>query len=239
MICYEGGLMQPDDSGYRLTDDWREDKHKREGDFRNEGIFERFIKQALDVLISDVKRKKLQRYCRYLHRELRTLDYKYTEKLSEIFRELSKDDYQDIQNQLHHYRQEIDKPLPHRIEFFKAINDVFNLQHNILFEDYLYELRNYGTDDRLAEDLQQLNNKIIRGVILNNILKLNYKDQRELERKLRRAVREYRGEYDDPYDYKKVLESGTFPPRRSRNCQNGECEARFFLGVDVDTDYID
>lgn len=238
MISIEGfrkGIMRPNDSGFRITDHWREDKHKREGDFRYEGIFERFIRKTLDVLINDVRGKKLKRYCRYLHRELRTMGFKYTNRLSKIFKDLSKDDSDDIKQEFIEYRKEVDKKLPHRIEFFKAINEVFNLQQNVVFEDYLYELRNYGNGDRLAEDLHKLTHKILHGIILNSIIKLRYKDQKELEKKLRRAVREYKGESDDPYEFQKVLESGTFPPRRGGDCENGQCEVNVFHGVDVGT----
>lgn len=163
---------------------------------RNTGIFVDFLAKLLDLLSStSFPVKKLKKYCKVMHRALRYIGYRFTKKLSRHFKDLSLMYGDEIKVVMQKHRRELHKNLLHRTEFLEAMNEVFNLQDNLQFNDYILDVRDYGNEDKLF--IHEETSKIINNVILNKIYKLSGKEQNQLEKKLKKAIKEYDGiEYD-------------------------------------------
>ncbi|CAK1553031.1 unnamed protein product [Leptosia nina] len=157
---------------------------------RSKSIFETFLKQLVDILIADFAEKKLRRYCRILYEQLRYSEYRYGRKFAKHFKHLSRMYHDELLEELEFYRRELDKSMQHRTEFFEAINEAFTLQQEILFADYLYDLRDYGKEDKLF--IHEETRKLIKNVIIESILKLSAKSQNDIATKLRRALKEFK-----------------------------------------------
>lgn len=160
---------------------------KKENDLRTEGIFERFIRRLLELLTTSFPEGRLPKYCRILSRHVLKLEYKYAKRLGKHLKYMSQMYPEDVKEKLLLYNKFLEENRPHTTAFFDAINFAFTLQQHMLFEDYVYELKNYGSKDKLYidEDTEKL-----LDTILGNILKLSARDRKDIERKLRYAVKE-------------------------------------------------
>lgn len=170
------------------------DKYMKRPGIRSEGIFERFLRNLLETLIDHFPIGKLARYIRVLTEKLGRMRNKYSQRLSKHLRHLSKMYRDEIRSELLEYKNDLFRKSPHRVEFLNAMNDVFTLEQNLRFDDYIYDLRNYGTRDKLFIDEETSN--LLNVIIAGTILKLSVKQQREIIRKLRRAVKEYEQDPD-------------------------------------------
>ena len=162
-------------------------KKEWKGDLRIEGIFERFIRRLLELLTTSFPEGRLPKYCRILSRHVTKLEYKYAKRLGKHLKYMSQMYSEDVKKELLLYKKILDENRPHSTAFFDAINVAFTLQQHMLFEDYVYELKNYGSKDKLYidEDTEKL-----LEIILGSILKLSARDRKDIERKLRYAVKE-------------------------------------------------
>ncbi|KAL0820200.1 hypothetical protein ABMA28_006124 [Loxostege sticticalis] len=95
----------------------------------------------------------------------------------------------ELHAELVSYRKELDKPSMLRTEFLEAMNSLFTLKEKLQFNDYLFDLRDYGNEDiiRIDEETKKLLNMIVESVD-----KLSKNDRKELERKLRKAIKDYK-----------------------------------------------
>lgn len=157
------------------------------------GIFEIFLMNWLKLLTwKNIKIRKLREYCRTLEEELCHMDYKWTAKLSDYFKSLSKLDAHNIQEEFKSYKDDFENNTSRRRrEFFYAIERAFNAQQAGQFMDYIYELKDWlqNRKNYIADETYNL----IKNIIIRNIQKkLSVREQIELERNLKRAVREYR-----------------------------------------------
>lgn len=157
---------------------------------RSNEIFETFLEQLLDVLTAqEFLGKKLKKYFKILYKELRYSDYRISRKFGKHCKYLYHEYNDDLLKELEFYRRELSKKTKPRVEFFSAINEAFTLQQKVLFNDYLYDLRDYGTDDKL--NIRYETNKLINYVIIESILKLSAKSQNDIVWKLRKALKEF------------------------------------------------
>lgn len=160
---------------------------------RSKVIFETFLKKILDLMITDFPESKLKKYCRIVYKQLRFSEYRDVRKIAKHFKYLSRMYQDDLLKELEFYRRELDKTTEHRAAFFEAINEAFTLREHMLFSDYLYDLRNYGTEDKLY--IHEETKKLINNVIIENILKLSAKTQNDVVKKFRKALKEFNTEY--------------------------------------------
>lgn len=125
------------------------EQHHTPDNFSMEGSFERFIRSLLDLLSTAFPERKLTRYCRILNRSLREFDYRATRDLAKHFRYLSRMYREDLKEEIVKYRKEYDKKLHYKTEFLHAMNQLFTLRENLLFSDYIHDLKDYGNEDKL------------------------------------------------------------------------------------------
>lgn len=173
----------------RSAEQWQEN-------FRNDrdGIFEKFVREYLQLL-KGITGSKVRKYCRTVERHLRDAGYQYTRRLARLFKNWAEFD-ESIAGDIEKYLQEFDNKLPHRTAFFEAMNHVFTLQQAVLFDDYIYDLTNYGNERKL--DMDSETRKLIKDVIIYNIEVLSRSEKRDLEKKLKKAIKEYkRNEFHD------------------------------------------
>lgn len=157
---------------------------------RSEGIFDRFLQNYLDILSTAFTGKELVRYCRMMSRELNKMEFRYTERLAKHFKRLSKKHRDEIVDEMAEYRREYDEKTPTQLEFYDAINQAFTLQHNLKFVDYIHSLLAFGKGDLLFVSIQELSRNILQ-MIVNCIEKMGQKELKDLEKKLKRAIKEY------------------------------------------------
>lgn len=155
---------------------------------RTEGIFTKFVRALLDLLIKDFPEDKLDRYCRVLYRHLRQFPYSYAHTLAKLLRRLSRMYRPDIKDELRQYRKDLDQELVFRKQFLDNMNQVFNLKEAIQFNKYIAEMRRYGKGEKtfIDEETSKMLNTIIY-----TVTKIARTDPRELERKLKKAIKEY------------------------------------------------
>lgn len=179
------GLVKSNDNGVHVLTQFS-DQH---GGFNSEGIFVRFLRNGLDLLSTTFPERKLIRYCRVVSRELDKIDYKHTKQLAKHLRYLSRMYREEIKEEMSQYRQALDKSLPFRTEFLQAMNEAFTLRDNLLFGDYVHDLKDYGNEEKLfiAEETRKLLNDVIVGAIL----KLSSRGQRDLVKLMKKAVYEF------------------------------------------------
>lgn len=134
----------------------------------------------------------MSRYCMTVNRYLRDSEYKYSQKLARLFKELVHLG-SAANNKFARYRKVLDKKMPHRSAFLKAMNEVFTLQQAVSFDDYIYDLENYGKG--LKFSIKKETRKLIDNVIIDNINKLSEWDIDDLHKKLKNAIKEY-NQYD-------------------------------------------
>ncbi|CAH0713157.1 unnamed protein product, partial [Brenthis ino] len=162
---------------------------KKTSGLRTDGIFESFLRRLLELLTTSFPERKLPKYCRILSHHTYDVEYKYAQRLAKHIKYMSQMYPEDIKKELVYYKQALDTKRPHRIAFLDAINTAFTLREYIIFDDYVYELQNYGTNDKLYMD--EDTEKLINNVILGSILKLSARDRKDLERKLKFAIKEF------------------------------------------------
>lgn len=156
----------------------------------SEGIFDRFLRNYLDVLSTAFTGKELKRYCSIMHKELYKMEFTYTKRLAKHFRRLSKMHRDNVVDELTQYRRDFDEKLPRQQEFFIAINGAFTLQHNLQFDDYVHALLEFGRGHLLFITIQENTRKILN-MILNCIDKMGERERRDLEKIMKKAVKEY------------------------------------------------
>lgn len=156
---------------------------------RSEGIFERFLRNYLHMLSRGLTGKQLIKYCRMVSKELKKMEFTYTERLSKHYRRLSRMYREDLESEMEQYRKQLEEKLPHRQNFLQAMNEVFTLQQNLRFDDYNHDLLDFANGHKLS--MQEETRKLLNDVIVNSIDKLSNRDQRILEKKLRLAIKEY------------------------------------------------
>ncbi|CAH2089758.1 unnamed protein product [Euphydryas editha] len=161
----------------------------KKSDLRSKGIFETFLHNLLDLLTTQFPGKKLPRYCRILSSSIYSIENKYAQRFAKHFKYMSRMYPEDLKKELLFYKDELNKRRPRRVEFLNAMNSLFTLQEYVLFDDYVYEVRNYGTDNKLFIDDET--DKIVEGVIMGRIMELSSRDREDLQRKLRKAVKEF------------------------------------------------
>lgn len=186
-VCYNisiKGVIDPNNPGRMLL----LPNMKNENDLRSEGIFERFIRRLLDLLTTSFPEKRLPKYCRILSRHIYKLNYKYAKRLAKHLKHMSQMYQEDVKSELLLYNQLLEKKRPNRTAFFDAINTAFTLQQYMQFEDYVYELKNYGSDDKLFID--EDTEKVLQ-IIMGSILQLSASDRKDIVIKLRHAIKEF------------------------------------------------
>lgn len=162
----------------------------QETNLRSEGIFVRFLSNLLELLTTIFPEKKLPKYCRTVGRYVNQLDYRYAKKLAKILRQMSRMHRDELKSELIIYKEELLKRKPCQSDFLEAMNNIFTLQEHIRFDDYIYELMNYGNDDILFIDKET--EKIVNDVIMKSIMRQSSKDRSELQKKLKKAVKEFK-----------------------------------------------
>lgn len=183
-------LKYIDDNGTHVLTQYS-DQH---GGLKGEGIFVRFLRNVLDLLSITFPERKLIRYCRVVGRELDKMEYKYTKQLAKHLRYLSRMYREEIKSTMIEYRQALNRTLKYRTEFLEAMNEVFTLKENLKFSDYVYDLRDYGNEDKLLIDEET--RKLLNDVILDAITKLSSRAQRDLVKKMKNALSEFKSEND-------------------------------------------
>lgn len=187
------GLVQPeyihDNETYVLTE-----FPGQHGGLRGEGIFVRFLRNILDLLSTTFPERKLIRYCRVLNKELDKLEFKHTKQLAKHFRHLSRMYREVVRDTMVQYRQALNEALPFRTEFLEAMNEIFTLKENLQFSDYIYDLKDYGNEDKPF--IEDETSKLLNDVILGAIRKLSSRDQKILAKKMKNAISEFRSETD-------------------------------------------
>lgn len=155
------------------------------------GIFVTFLENYLNLLIHGFPEKRLNKYCKMLSSLLKEMGYKHAKKLGNVVRDLY---HSEIKEELISYREELHKDLPHRREFLTAMNEVFTPSESVLFNDYIIELQEYANKDKLSIDVETYK---ILSMIVNSVFKLSRRDRKQLEKKLRKAISEYKkAEFD-------------------------------------------
>ncbi|CAB3251124.1 unnamed protein product [Arctia plantaginis] len=124
-----------------------------------------------------------------MYKELANIGYKYTKSLAKIFKDLSKLYTELIHEEIKTYLKELDRNTNRRSEFLKALDEAFHARELILFDNYISDLSAYCNKDKLF--IKDETHKLLHEVILYGIEKLSYKKQRELRKKLDKAVKEY------------------------------------------------
>ncbi|KAF9424976.1 hypothetical protein HW555_000277 [Spodoptera exigua] len=157
-------------------------------EIKSEGIFERFVRKYLDMLSTAFTGKQLIRYCRMMSKELSGFGFKYTEQLAKHFRYLSRMYRDGIEQEMAEYRKEYDEKLTNRQIFLDAMNDIFTLQENLRFDDYIHDMVDFG-NDHIPTLVEQTRN-ILR-MIVDCVHKLSAGEQKILEKKLVKAIKEY------------------------------------------------
>lgn len=163
---------------------------------RSEGIFVRFLSNLLELLTTKFPEKKLPKYCRTVGRYVDQLNYRYAKKLAKHLRQMSRMYRDEIKSELIFFKEELVKKKPYQYDFLEAMNNIFTLQEHIRFDDYIYELKNYGNDDVLFIDKET--EKLVNDVIMKSIMRQSSKDRSELQKKLKNAVKEFK--YDWSWD---------------------------------------
>lgn len=159
---------------------------------RTKTIFENFIEHYLNMLSTALSGKELIRYCRMMKKELKKMEYRYTEQLAKHFKYLSKMHRDDIVEEMVKHRREYDEQLPMRQEFFETLRDAFTLQHKLQFDDYIHDLLAFGKGDLLFQTIQAQTRKLL-DMIVNCVHKLGPKEPRNVEKALKLAIKEYKG----------------------------------------------
>lgn len=162
----------------------------QETNLTSEGIFVRFLSNLLELLTTIFPEKKLPKYCRTVGRYVNQLDYRYAKKLAKHLRQMSRMHRDELKSELIIYKEELLKRKPCQSDFLEAMNNIFTLQEHIRFDDYIYELKNYGKDDILFIDKET--EKIVNDVIMKSIKRQSSKDRSELQKKLKKAVKEFK-----------------------------------------------
>lgn len=159
-------------------------------DVDSEGIFERFVRNYIFMLSTAFFPKDLIKYLRIVEKELRKMEFTYTEKLANKFKSVIKMDRDEALELIASYQEEYDGRSEVIQEFLEAMNEVFTMQQNQQFDDYIQDLKEYASSLKLT--IRDETRKLLNDVIVNNIDKLSEHDKRELERKLRHAIKDYR-----------------------------------------------
>lgn len=162
----------------------------QETNLTSEGIFVRFLSNLLELLTTIFPEKKLPKYCRTVGRYVNQLDYRYAKKLAKHLRQMSRMHRDELKSELIIYKEELLKRKPCQSDFLEAMNNIFTLQEHIRFDDYIYELKNYGKDDILF--IEKETEKIVNDVIMKSIMRQSSKDRSELQKKLKKAVKEFK-----------------------------------------------
>uniref|UniRef100_A0A2A4JT35 Uncharacterized protein n=1 Tax=Heliothis virescens TaxID=7102 RepID=A0A2A4JT35_HELVI len=97
-------------------------------------------------------------------------------------------DSEDLMEEVARYRRDYDKKTPKRQQFLQAMDEVFTLQQNVIFVDYLNDMLDLANGHILA--IKDQTRKLL-DVIVDCMDKLGQKEERDLERKLRAAIKEY------------------------------------------------
>ncbi|PZC83077.1 hypothetical protein B5X24_HaOG208550 [Helicoverpa armigera] len=164
--------------------------NQNEPAIKSEGIFESFVRNYLDNLSTAFTGKQLIKYCKMMCSELKKMEFTYTEKLAKQFRYLSKmDDDEELLEEMAKYRREYDENMPKRQLFLQAMNEVFTLQHNLQFDDYIHEMLDLANRHILT--IKKQTRKLL-DMIVDCVDKLGDRDKRDLERKMRAAIKEYK-----------------------------------------------
>ncbi|CAG9563821.1 unnamed protein product [Danaus chrysippus] len=167
---------------------------EKKSNVRSEGIFENFIRSLLDLLTTTFPEKRLSKFCRTLYKYISKIENKYARRFARHIRYISKMYREDLKNEFRLYREEFSKPKEHKTDFIKAMDATFTLKEHILFQDYISDLKDYGTDDKLFIDNET--DKVINYVIMDRIWKSSARDRDYLEKMLRLAIDEYRRDHD-------------------------------------------
>lgn len=162
----------------------------KRADVVSEGIFERFVRNYLFMLATAFVPKKLIKYLRIVEKELKKMEFTYTEKLAKQFRSVIKLDRDDALELMGTYQEEYNTRSEVIQEFLNAMNEVFTMQQNQQFDNYILDLKDYASGYKLS--MREETKKLLKDVIVNNIDKISEHDKRDLERKLRHAIKDYR-----------------------------------------------
>lgn len=159
---------------------------------QNNGIFVRFLMNSMDLLLKTFSERKLIRYCRILSRELDKMEFEYTRQLAKILRRLSRTYRDNIKEEITLYRDALDTQSRLRSEFLKAMDQVFTQKESMQFNDYVHDLKDYGNEDKLF--IHEETGKNLNDVIVGSIFKLSARDQTDLRKKMKKAIREFKAE---------------------------------------------
>lgn len=153
-----------------------------------EGMFDLFLEKFL-FLISGGKEKPVKKLCKIFSKHLVSLSKsQYMWELAGKFNKLSHMDQEEIASELAEYRDALENKSDKLIAFLKAINAAFTLQQQTQFDDYLYEMENYIRGD--TREIDNETKKLLKDVILKSILSMSKRDQVDLKKKLKLAIKE-------------------------------------------------
>lgn len=163
-----------------------------------QGIFDSFLKKFL-FLLSGGTNKQVKKICKTFEKHLKPMEYRqYTKKLAKKFKELSHMDQSERMSELTEYTDALENKSHKVIEFFKAINAAFTLQQQVQFEDYLYNMEDFIRRDKLL--IEEETETLLNDVILKSIRSLSKRDQDDLEKKLKRVLKEHKKASDVNYE---------------------------------------
>lgn len=163
-----------------------------------QGTFDLFLKKFL-FLLSGGEEKAVKEICKIFQKYLKSMGYRrYTRKLAKLFKKLSHKDQDEIMSELQEYRDALENKTDKLIAFFKAINAAFTLQQRIRFDDYLNDMENYIRGDKRL--INEETRKLLNDVILKSILGLSKRDRIDLEKKLKKMIKEHEEGSDGDID---------------------------------------
>lgn len=172
----------------KLVKDAKDFQVRRQG----EGIFVQFIKNLLDAVLITIPGYLVRDYIKLMGHQLKPLEYEYSQKLVKYLTKLSnKKEYLDVRNGLVSLRAGCDNLLPHRKTFLDAMNKVYTLKEGVLFGNYLLDLKDFGQDLIPPVDFKNMTRKMIYDGILNPILQMSVREQKDLKKKMKAAYNEY------------------------------------------------
>ncbi|KAJ2948355.1 hypothetical protein O0L34_g7594 [Tuta absoluta] len=136
-----------------------------------------------------IPEKKLSQFTKTLYKNVNELDYKYTKKLAKRLNKISRMHRDEIRDEYQEFLDMLNaKNEPKKQEFLEEMDEVFTRFHEGRFQDYIEDMEEFGRGVKL--DLKEETRKLIHDVIHNTIIGRGRHILKELERKLKSALKE-------------------------------------------------
>ncbi|KAI5642939.1 reverse transcriptase (RNA-dependent DNA polymerase) domain-containing protein [Phthorimaea operculella] len=166
------------------------------------GIFQKFLRQFLNMATTAIPEKKLAPFTKTLYKYVNELNYRYTKKLAKRLDKISRMHRDEIQDEYQEFLDMLNaENEPRKQEFLEEMDQVFTRLHESRFNDYIEDMQEYGRGVKL--DLNEETRKLVHDVIHNTILGRGHYIMDELENKLKKAMKEQR--YSIHRRYKRSL----------------------------------